>query len=181
MVPGVGNHSLRCHPAPRKHRITVQHLFHDDGHHGGNQSHHARLFERLPLRIRINGSRPVPTYPRPDSQQRDAYQCRGKRLVLAVPVIIILVPGPVGEAHKKKHDHIRHEIRQRMHRIRNHRGTMSRHARDEFKHQEQEIPHTPDNRHPVYLALAFPIFHSSLSHIVGQRHGLPKNWEEWLS
>ena len=122
MVPSVGNYSLRLHLLAYFRREAVGPLLHNNAEECCPQRHDAWLLYRRALESSPRAVGSAVQYVESDTEQCHTNHGRGKRFVLAMTIVVVLVLGLGTNLHEQQHYDVCHEVGQGVHGIGYHRS-----------------------------------------------------------
>ena len=135
--------------------VLEQELFRDDGAEGGPEGDlpGGRQVLALQPARQLAGPGHHDAHGRRGQRQADEQRCQ--RFILAMAVIVVLVLRPGAHAHEHQYDDVRHEVRQRVHGVRNHRRRMPHETGHGLQPDQQQVHDASCQGYPRYLVFAF--------------------------
>ncbi len=153
-MPCIGHHSGGIEPSPCPHRILIKSLLEKDGNQRRQQCDKTRRGERLALKEADSLLDSIPGKAYSYESEQQAHDHRSKRLILAMPIVVVCIHRFARNMHKNHNNYVSDEIRQRMDSICNHRGAVTHDSRHKLEHHQKEIDHPSYQRH--FINLFFP-------------------------
>ena len=119
--------------------VLEQQFLHHNGNQGSPQRQSARGGQLFPMQPSGQFDRTGNDDAGGRRHQRQPDKEGGDGFVFPVAVVMGFVLRLGTDAHQKEHNHVGDEIRQRVHRIGHHGGTVSHHAGNELEGQQRRI------------------------------------------
>ena len=156
-MPGIRHYSLGMIFLSGFYRKLISPLLHHDTYDGSNQGYNARLLECLAADGTIGLGYARITDHHTHHEERNTDDGCGKRLVFAMPIIMVLILRLIAQFYEYQYHHIGSEIGKRMDGIRYHGCRMSEDTCSKLQHEQHHIDDASRYRHLIYFLYSIRI------------------------
>ena len=157
MMPGIRHYSLGMIFLSGFNRKLISPLLHHDTYNGSNQGYNARLLECLAADGTIGLGYARITDHHTHHEERNADDGCGKRLVFAMPIIMVLILRLIAQFYEYQYHHIGGKIGKRVDGIRYHGCRMSEDTCSKLQHEQHHIDDASRYRHLIYFLYSIRI------------------------